>query len=65
MKAVVDTLAVARSTLVERVKRRAESRIPYRKAGDDELLALIHRLVDRPRACWPPPSWRTALAIVP
>ena len=46
MKAVADTLAVARSNLVERVSRRAESRRPYRKAGDDELLALIRRLVD-------------------
>src|SRR3974390_1835774 len=46
MKAVADTLAVARATLVERVSRRAKSRRPYRKAGDDELLALIRRLVD-------------------
>ena len=41
MKAVADTLAVARSNLIERVSRRAKSRRPYRKAGDDELLALI------------------------
>ncbi|MGA8625585.1 MAG: IS3 family transposase [Pseudolabrys sp.] len=46
MKAVADTLAVARSNLIERVNRRAKSRRPYRKAGDDELLALIRRLVD-------------------
>ena len=46
MKAVADTLAVARSNLIERVSRRAKSRRPYRKAGDDELLALIRRLVD-------------------
>ena len=46
MKAVADTLAVARSNLIERMSRRAKSRKPYRKAGDDELLALIHRLVD-------------------
>src|SRR6202040_3928798 len=46
MKAVADTLAVARSNLSERVSRRAKSRRPYRKAGDDELLALIRRLVD-------------------
>ena len=38
MKAVADTLAVARSNLIERVSRRAKSRRPYRKAGDDELL---------------------------
>ena len=46
MKAVADTLAVARSNLIERASRRAKSRRPYRKAGDDELLALIRRLVD-------------------
>jgi hypothetical protein len=46
MKAVADTLAVARSTLIERVSRRANSRRPYRKAGDDALLALIRQLVD-------------------
>ena len=46
MKAVADTLAVARSNLIERVSRRAKWRRPYRKAGDDELLALIRRLVD-------------------
>jgi hypothetical protein len=34
MKAVADTLAVARSNLMS---RRAKSRRPYRKAGDDEL----------------------------
>ena len=33
MKAVADTLAVARSNLIERVSRRAKSRRPYRKAG--------------------------------
>ena len=46
MKAVADTLAVAGSNLIERVSRRAKSRRPYRKAGDNELLALIRRLVD-------------------
>ena len=46
MKAVADTLAVARSNLIERVSRRAKSRRPYRKAGDNELLAQIRRLVD-------------------
>ena len=43
MKAVADTLAVARSNLIELVSRRAKSRRPYRKAGTrsywrDELL---------------------------
>ena len=33
MKAVADTLAVARSNLIERVSRRAKSRRLYRKAG--------------------------------
>jgi hypothetical protein len=37
MKAVADTLAVARSNLIELVSRRAKWRRPYRKAGDDEL----------------------------
>jgi putative transposase len=46
MKAVAETLAVARSNLIERVSRRAKSRRPYRKAGDDELLVLIRRLVE-------------------
>jgi putative transposase len=46
MKAVADTRAVARSNLIELVSRRARWRRPYRKAGDDELLALIRRLVD-------------------
>ena len=36
MKAVADTLAVASSNLIERVNRRAKSRRPYRKAGDNE-----------------------------
>jgi hypothetical protein len=31
--AVADTLAVARSNLIERVSRRAKSHSPYRKAG--------------------------------
>ena len=44
MKAVADTLAVARSNLIELVSRRAKLRRPYRKAGDNELLALIRRL---------------------
>jgi hypothetical protein len=31
MKAVADTLAVARSNLIEQVSRRAKSRRPYRR----------------------------------
>ena len=46
MKAVADTLVVARSNLLERVSRAAKPRGPYRKAGDEPLLALIRQLVD-------------------
>ena len=46
MKAVADTLAVARSNLIERGSRRAKSRRPYRKAYHDELFGAIRRLVD-------------------
>jgi len=46
MKAVADTLAVARSSLIERVARPAKPRRCYRKAGDEPLLVLIRRLVD-------------------
>src|SRR5688572_19504899 len=47
MKAVADTLGVARSNLVEQAKRGGHRpRPPYRKAGDAELLARIRRLVD-------------------
>ena len=47
MKAVADTLQVARSNLVEQAKRGGgRPRPPYRKAGDAELLARIRPLVD-------------------
>src|SRR6516225_5147421 len=46
MKAVADTLAIARSNLVERVARPAKPRRAYRKAADEPLLVLIRRLVD-------------------
>ena len=46
MKAVADTLQVARSNLAERAARRRRTRPPYRKAGDPELLAAIRVLVD-------------------
>ena len=46
MKAIADTLQVARSNLVERTTKRAGRPRPYRKAGDAELLARIRRLVD-------------------
>ncbi len=47
MKAVADTLSVARSNLVVRAARGRRSRLPYRKAGDPELLARIRALVDQ------------------
>jgi transposase InsO family protein len=46
MKAVADTLAVARSNLVERVARPTKPHRAYRKAADEPLLVLIRRLVD-------------------
>ena len=47
MKVVADTLGVARSNLVVRAARGRRSRLPYRKAGDPELRARIHELVDQ------------------
>jgi len=38
MKAVADTLAVARSNLVERVARPTKPHRAYRKAADEPLL---------------------------
>ena len=46
MKAVADTLTVARSNLIERAARPTQPRRCYRKAGDEPLLVLIRRLVD-------------------
>ena len=46
MKAVADTLGVARSNLVERVARPTKPHRAYRKAADEPLLVLIRRLVD-------------------
>jgi putative transposase len=47
MKAVADTLGVARSNLAAQAKRGGSPpRPPYRKAGDAELLARIRPLVD-------------------
>ena len=46
MKAVADTLGVARSNLVEAARGQRRPRQPYRKAGDAELLAALRRLVD-------------------
>ena len=46
MKAVADTLGVARSNLAERLAKPARSRGPYRKPEDLPLLALIREIVD-------------------
>jgi hypothetical protein len=47
MKAVGDTLEIARSNLVEQAKRGgSRSRPQYRKAGDAELFARMRPLVD-------------------
>ena len=46
MKAVADTLGVARSNLAEAARGQRRPRQPYRKAGDAELLAALRRLVD-------------------
>ncbi len=46
MKAVADTLGVARSHLHDKVHRASKPRGPYRKPEDGELLPLVRRLVD-------------------
>ncbi len=46
MKAVADTLGVARSNLVEQLAGSAKSRGRYRRQGDDELSAAIRQLTD-------------------
>ena len=46
MKAVADTLGVARSHLHETVHRAPKLRGRYRKAEDGQLLPLVRRLVD-------------------
>jgi hypothetical protein len=46
MKAVADTLGVARSHLAERLSRPAQPRGPYRKPEDAQLLPTIRAIVD-------------------
>ena len=47
MKAVADTPGVARSNLVDRLPRpERRRRGPYRRAGDDKLLAGIRAITD-------------------
>src|SRR5438132_611966 len=47
MKAVADTLGVARSHLHEKVRRPAKPRGTYSKPGDETLLPVIRGLVDK------------------
>ena len=47
MKAVTDTLGVARSNVVERIKATRPKRGPQTREGDLELAAEIRRLVDQ------------------
>jgi len=47
VKAIADTLGVARSNLARRAAAPARPRQPYRKAADAELLAALRPLVDR------------------
>jgi putative transposase len=61
MKAVANTLQVARSNLVEQAKRGGgRPRLQYRKAGDAELLARIRPLVD----AWPSYGYRRITALL-
>jgi transposase InsO family protein len=46
MKAVADTLGVARSNLIERTHKPARGRGPYRKPEDAALLPTIRQIVD-------------------
>ena len=46
MKAVADTLDVARSHLHDKVRRVAKPRGSYCKPDDEDLLPLVRRLVD-------------------
>ena len=46
MKAVAETLGVARSNLIERASKPARPRGPYRKPEDAALLPAIRQIVD-------------------
>ena len=46
MKAVAETIGVARSHLHDKVRRTPKPRGPYRKQEDDALALLVRRLVD-------------------
>jgi putative transposase len=47
MKAVAETIGVARSHLHDKVRRTPKPRGPYRKQEDDALALLVRRLVDQ------------------
>jgi putative transposase len=46
MKAVADTLGIARSNLIQRIAKPARPRGPYRKPEDAALLPTIRKIVD-------------------
>ena len=46
MRTVAHTLGVARSNLVDRLRHPERRRGPYRRAGDDELLAELRAIAD-------------------
>jgi hypothetical protein len=46
VKAIADTLGVARSNLIERRAKPAQPRGPYRKQEDAALLPIIRQIVD-------------------
>ena len=50
MKAVAETLGVARSSLAERQAKSPRPRGPYRKPEDEALLPTIREIVTRARA---------------
>ena len=63
MKLVADTLGVARSSLVEQLRGTTRRRGPYRRQGDDALLAAIRQLSDGLEiGCWNGEVVRVAFA---
>ena len=50
MNAIAEALDVARSNLIEQVRKESRGRSGYRKAADAELLPLIREIVGRQRA---------------
>jgi hypothetical protein len=58
VKAVADTLGVARSNVVEQRAGRGRPRGSSHRQGDDELLATIRQLTDARPTDGDPGSWR-------